>query len=296
MDIRTQACFTISKKLMRPPSKRTVDYGSYENWRNESLSSSWFAFSDTNIVDKEILDFGCGDGPLSFFLAQEKRPRRILGVDISEIAIERANATLGKTPLPDNVDLEFVLGSKSGLPVPDQSFDTLLAFDCLEHVMSPKAILNDWFRVLRPGGSCLIEWFPYKGPWGPHMEALIPIPWAHVVFGERAMFRTAEKIYDLPEFTPRHWDLDEEGNKRPNKWRAWSSFDEQGYINKLDIPTFEQLAREAGFNITRQERHSFGGSRARQTIGKTLMNLPIIGEYFVSYVIIELRRPKGQSE
>lgn len=94
MDIRTQACFQISRKLMPSPSKRTVDYGAYENWRNESLSNSCSAFSDTSIVDKEILDFGCGDGPLRFFLAQEKRPRRILGVDISEIAIERAKALM----------------------------------------------------------------------------------------------------------------------------------------------------------------------------------------------------------
>ena len=86
--------------------------------------------------------------------------------------------------------------------------------------MSPESILRDWFRVLRPNGRCLIEWFPFKGPGGPHMESLIPIPWAHVIFGERAMFRAAEMIYDLPEFVPRHWDLDERGKKKPNKWRA----------------------------------------------------------------------------
>ncbi len=124
------------------------------------------------------------------------------------------------------------------------------------------------------------------------MEALIQIPWAHVIFGQRAMFRTAEKIYDLSEFIPRHWDLDEQGNKKPNKWRAWSSFEEQGYINKLDIPTFRTLAREAGFEIARYELHSFGGSRMRQSIGRMLMNTPLIGEYFVSYVIIELLRPR----
>jgi SAM-dependent methyltransferase len=182
------------------------------------------------------------------------------------------------------------LGSTGGLPVPDASFDTLLAFDCLEHVMSPEAILKDWHRVLRPGGRCLIEWFPYKGPWGPHMEALIPIPWAHVVFGENAMMRTAEAIYDLPEFVPRHWDLDENGVKKPNKWRNWSSFLEQNYINKLDIPTFQRFAVNAGFKIDRFERHSFGGSAARKIAGNTLMNLPGIGEYFVSYVVIELIR------
>ena len=156
--------------------------------------------------------------------------------------------------------------------------------------MAPGPILRDWYRVLRPGGRCLIEWFPYKGPWGPHMEALIPIPWAHVLFGERAMFRTAEKIYDLPGFVHRHWDLDADGRKKPNKWRAWSSFEEQGYINKLDMPTFENLAQTAGFRIDRLELHSFGGSNLRRLIGRTLMNLPWIGEYFVSYATIELVR------
>lgn len=295
MDIRTHACFALSKRLMHPPAERTIDYGAYRDWRNDSLSKSWAAFSDTNIIDKDVLDFGCGDGQLSFFLAKEKHPRRIVGVDISEAAIERAKETLCQTPLVNGVVIEFLLGSTDRLPVPDQSFDTLLAFDCLEHIISPKLILNDWYRVLRPGGRCLIEWFPYKGPWGPHMEALIPIPWAHVIFGERAMFRTAEKIYDLPEFIPRHWDLDEKGNKKPNKWRAWSSFEEQGYINKLNIPIFQALAREAGFEIARHELHSFGGSSVRQVIGRMLMKTPLIGEYFVSYVIIELLRPRNLS-
>ena len=292
MDVRTRACFALSRRLMRDPAQRTVDYGAYGDWRRSSLSRSWSAFPDAHVTGKDVLDFGCGDGPLSFFLATEKRPRRILGVDILPSAIERAKSSLARTAVPPEVQVEFMLGSTNGLPVADQSFDALLAFDCLEHVMSPGPILREWYRVLRPGGRCLIEWFPYKGPWGPHMEALVPILWAHVIFGERAMFRTAEMIYDLPEFVPRHWDLDERGNKLPNKWRAWSSFREQGYINQLDIAAFRQLAHDAGFHIARLERHSFGGSRLRQFAGGALMRLPVVGEYFVSYAVIELLRPE----
>ena len=293
MSLRTKLCFAISRRLMAPPMERTVDYGVYEDWRSSSLSRSWEAFADTHVKGKDVLDFGCGDGPLSFYLAVHKQPRQIVGVDISAPGIDRAKATLADNPsLSKETQLEFKLGSIEGLPVSDQSFDTVVAFDCLEHVISPGEILKDWYRVLRPGGRCLIEWFPYKGPWGPHMEVLIPVPWAHVVFGQNAMFRTAELIYDLPEFTPRHWDLDEDGKKKPNKWRAWSSFKEQAYINELDIRSFRELAHKAGFRIERLECHSFGGSRLRRAIGKMLMNMPLIGEYFVSYAVIELVRPE----
>jgi SAM-dependent methyltransferase len=278
---------------MRGPEQRTVNYDAYEDWRRDSLSGSWTAFPDSYIVGKDVLDFGCGDGQLTFFLASEKGPRRIIGVDINAPAIERCHSKLVSTRVREGVFVDFAIGSTDALPFSDQSFDTLLAFDCLEHVMNPGRIIRDWYRVLRPAGRCLIEWFPYEGPWGPHMEALIPLPWAHVVFGERAMFRAAEMIYDLPEFVPRHWDLDEHGNKKPNKWRSWSSFEEQGYINKLDVPTFRRLARDAGFQISRLDLNTFGGPLIRQAVGRALMRMPIIGKYFTSFCVVELLRPES---
>jgi ubiquinone/menaquinone biosynthesis C-methylase UbiE len=277
--------------MMAPPEKRTVDYKQYQDWRHRSLSTSWRAFSDSYITGKDVLDFGCGDGQLSLFLSKEKNPKCMIGVDMVEASIARARQSLSKAGVPQQVNVEFRVGSAESIPLEDRSIDTLLAFDCLEHVMRPAEILRECHRVLRPGGRCLIEWFPYKGPWGPHMEALIPVPWAHVIFGEQAVFRAAAAIYDLPEFVPRHWDLDENGDKKPNKWRAWSTFKEQGFINQLDIETFRHLARDADFAIDRLEVWSFGGSPFRRGVGKMCMSLPIVGEYFVSFTRVELRRP-----
>lgn len=290
MDIRTKACFVLSRRFMRQPTQRTVDYSAYERWRDASLASSWSAFSDDHIKGRDVLDFGCGDGQLALFLATTKQPNRVVGVDLNPSAIERAEDALAKTILPPDVRVDFMVGLRDRIPMPARFFDTVVAFDCMEHVMAPSEILQEWHRVLKPGGRCLIEWFPYKGPWGPHMEALIPIPWAHVIFGERAMFRAAEAIYDDPAFIPRHWDLDEQGRKKPNKWNAWSSFRDQGYINKLDLSTFRKLAQAAGFIIDRLELRSFGGSTVKRAAGRALMRLPLIGEYFVSYAVIELRR------
>lgn len=292
MSLRSALLFEISRRRLPEPAKRTVDYGSYQDWRKESLSASWNAFRGTDLRGRDVLDFGCGDGALSLHLAIEEQPASITGVDLDPAAIERAKGSRDRARLPASVRVDFLQGSVDGLPMPDESIDVIVAFDCLEHVMSPLPIFRDWHRVLRPGGKCLLEWFPYKGPWGPHMEALIAVPWAHVLFGQRAMFRAAERLYDLPEFVPRHWDLDANGNKKPNKWRQWSSFREQGYINELDIGTFRRLAQAAGLEVTRLETRSFGGSALRKTVGRTLMRFPLVGEYFISYAVIELARPE----
>ena len=76
MDLRTRTCFTLSRWLMQPPAERTVDYSVYSNWRSDHLAKSWSAFSDNHVTHKDVLDFGCGDGPLSLFLAERKNPRR----------------------------------------------------------------------------------------------------------------------------------------------------------------------------------------------------------------------------
>ncbi len=294
MDLRTTACTALSKRMMSAPDDRMAAQDSYADWRDQSLVSSWRHFSDSELDGKDVLDFGCGEGQLAMLFASKGLARSITGVDIDTAALERAQLTLAKSPEYAET-LRFVSGDVSGLPVADESIDLITAFDCMEHVMEPGAILSDWARVLRPGGRALLEWFPFKGPWGPHMEALIPLPWAHVVFGEKAMFRTAATIYDDPDFVPRHWDLDAEGHKKPNKWTRWESFAEQAYVNGLDIATFRTLVADAGLTIDRMDRSGFGGSSkgAKKLFGDLLMQLPVLGEYATSYAVIALEKPKA---
>jgi ubiquinone/menaquinone biosynthesis C-methylase UbiE len=237
-----------------------------------------------------VLDFGCGAGQLAMLFASKGLARSITGVDIDTAALGRARAELAKHPEWQDT-LHFIEGDVAGLPLADESVDLITAFDCMEHVMEPGAILADWARVLRPGGRVLLEWFPFKGPWGPHMEALIPVPWSHVLFGEKAMFRTAAAIYDDPAFVPRHWDLAEDGRKKPNKWRQWESFAEQAYVNQLDTATFRRLARDAGFAIARFDRSGLGRAGAKKAVGDVLMAVPGLGDFVTSYTVIALEKP-----
>lgn len=289
MSLRGELCFRISKSLIKPPSAQVADAGRYSEWRVDEMVRSWSHFANEAVAGGDVLDFGCGDGPLSFHLARTASPRSIIGVDLDKRAIARARAAIARQHSGRLACIpEFRVSEARRIRAEDSSVDAVLAFDCMEHVMEPATIMAEWRRVLRPGGRVLIEWCPFKGPWGPHMHNLIPIPWAHILFGERALFEAAERIYDDPDYVPRHWDYDEQGARRPNSWRNLRHFRDAGYLNQLDVAGFKRLADEAGFRITRLEPMPLGAAGAKRVAGQLLLALPIISEYATSFVVAEL--------
>ena len=288
--LREEILFQLSRRLIQPPASQMEDMGSYAEWRQAHLSSAWSRFDDQTVTGKDVIDFGSGQGNLALYLAEAKRPRRIVGVELHSPSVALANERAKQLDLPEGTSIEFLEGAEDGMPLPDQSFDTLLAFDCMEHVMQPRAVLLDWHRVLRPGGRALLEWYPYLNPWGPHTESLIPVPWAHLVFGQRAMMRVAERIYDSPDYVPRAWDVEDDGSRSPNKWRKWENFREQGYINELTLPRFRRLVDEVGFDIDRLDRFGFWTDKPQAPVGRLLSKAPRLGELFTSFYLIELVR------
>jgi hypothetical protein len=135
----------------------------------------------------------------------------------------------------------------------------------------------------------LIWWCPWYHPYGHHIESLVPLPWIHAVFPERVLTRTCARIYDLPEFEPRIWDLDERGRKKPNKWRALRRLPD---VNRLTIGRFERECDAAGFRIARRRVTGFGGSRAAK-LTRVLTGLPGLREFFSAHVTYELRIEPG---
>jgi SAM-dependent methyltransferase len=97
----------------------------------------------------ELLDIGCGDKPYEDLI----RPyvTRYVGFDHPDTLHSH-----------DTVD---VWGTSTDLPFPDRSFDTVVAFQVLEHVEEPGATVREAFRVLRPGGVFIVT-TPFM--WGVH--------------------------------------------------------------------------------------------------------------------------------
>lgn len=91
-----------------------------------------------------ILDIGCGVGNITTVLASYRPNSTIVGLDISKTALRHA--------AKKDESVNWLAGEVSNLPFINESFDYIFGFDIVEHVASPKALFNEIFRVLKPGG------------------------------------------------------------------------------------------------------------------------------------------------
>lgn len=293
MGMSSELCFRLARnKVIKRQAgeaganRATFDKASYRQWRQSELNQQFMQyFSAADVAQRDVVDFGCGEGELSFLMAT-LGVRSITGLEISPDRHKAALAALKEISLP--LPPRFVLAQHMDrVELPDQSVDVLLCFDVLEHIMDYEAIIREWYRVLRPGGRVLIWWVPWWHPYGPHIESLVPIPWSHVFFSERALLRTCARIYDMPEFQPRVWDLDETGRKKPNKWLSMKSLPE---VNKLTMGRFERLVRAAGLEIESRRLRGFGSSTLAK-LSHVFLHIPYLREFFTSSVVYTLRRP-----
>lgn len=57
---------------------------------------------------------------------------------------------------PTHPELDYISDIQS-MPLPDNSFDTVLSFEVIEHVPDPRKALAEVYRVLKPGGKLVMS-------------------------------------------------------------------------------------------------------------------------------------------
>lgn len=107
--------------------------------------------AEADRIGGRVLDVGIGTG---LSLLDYKRSTKICGVDISEPMLRRAHERVRKHNL-GNVETLAVMDAKN-LAFPDNHFDAVVAQYVITAVPDPEATLDDFIRVLKPGGELIL--------------------------------------------------------------------------------------------------------------------------------------------
>lgn len=96
-----------------------------------------------------VLDAGCGPGSVTVGLAEAVAPGKAFGIDLEGAMVESARQLASSMQLGN---VEFLTGSVTELPFPDDHFDVLFNAGVVEHLRDPMDGHREFFRVLKPGG------------------------------------------------------------------------------------------------------------------------------------------------
>jgi phosphatidylethanolamine/phosphatidyl-N-methylethanolamine N-methyltransferase len=105
----------------------------------------------TNVIGGRVLEVGVGTG---ISLPQYASHLRIFGTDISEAMLRKAKQRVSNLRLK-NVEGLAVMDAEK-LEFPDASFDVVMAQYVVTAVPNPEKALDEFARVLRPGGELII--------------------------------------------------------------------------------------------------------------------------------------------
>jgi SAM-dependent methyltransferase len=118
-------------------------------------AEDWLGYADRLQVTprSHVLEVGSGSGGPAVYLAAA-RGCRVTGVDINVNGVGNARRLAEARQLADSVSFEVVDAGKP-LPFPDAHFDAVVSNDAMCHIAERLEALQQWHRVLRPGGRML---------------------------------------------------------------------------------------------------------------------------------------------
>src|SRR5437870_7833208 len=121
--------------------------------RTPAERAAWDRILDRVLAERgalDTLDAGCGTGFLSFELAA--RGHRVTGVDFAPAMLAEARRKAAER----SASIRFEEADAEQLPFEPGSFDLVISRHLLWTLQHPEAAIDDWIRVLRPGGRLVV--------------------------------------------------------------------------------------------------------------------------------------------
>lgn len=191
--------------------------GDWASWRRKRIESERHQGELLGLVrvlvgplaGRRLFDLGCGMG--GFAVAAE-----LEGADVTALDYNAAYCAITAVRAERyGISMPVLRGAAEALPLPDAAFELLTAWDVLEHVQRPPAMLGELARVLVPGGTAFvtaINRFAFRDP-HYHLPLVnyLPRPLGELIVEllgrskRRSAFRDRQRLsemwyYTLPAF------------------------------------------------------------------------------------------------
>lgn len=100
-------------------------------------------------ISGDLLELGCGEGRgVELLLPKAKS---YLGLDKIQAVIEGLREKYTKA------NVQFESGVFPPIKLPDNSFDTIVSFQVIEHIKDDELFLSEIHRILKPGGMAILS-------------------------------------------------------------------------------------------------------------------------------------------
>jgi cyclopropane fatty-acyl-phospholipid synthase-like methyltransferase len=140
--------------IVKALATRYTHWGYFEHPDQEHVSTADFLYAAERLTDRVIalariqdgatvLDVGCGFGGTVARINERFSSVTVTGLNIDARQIERARTLVAAR---SGNRIEFIQGDACDMPLPDATFDSVLALECVSHFPSRRRL------CCRPGG------------------------------------------------------------------------------------------------------------------------------------------------
>jgi ubiquinone/menaquinone biosynthesis C-methylase UbiE len=227
----------------------------------QSIRRHRAAFPGDTLAGRRVLVIGAGSGADVLHLAQDRGAEHVTGVEIDEALCDFSRRMLGKHGVRNATILCADMASVPALP--PASMDLAISMATFEHVADLAGVLRETARVLRRGGMLHGEFSPiWRHYYGSHLGKYLPFPWTHLLFGERTVRRTLERLQRRPQPGPLYHGLNR---------HTLAQYRRIFLASPLEVVSFDLVTKSP--------------------LKKLLHRIPLLHEYVAGGVVVRLRKP-----